>query len=460
MSDINLSKEDIEVIGTSTYGLRNISQSSSIIIKNITRSNIENGYKYTITVTTGNQLGSATLSIDNKIKDKVNNYVTNINSSSILYSNDGEAPTITLGLNSDDTLLGNREVEIIIEDLNTGIAKGSTIKYGWSTSNEEEPDSYTTVVVTDHDGENSITVKAVGTNLSGNYYLWVKAENLQDLIDNISNETVVSSGTFLFDNSPTSEPTISFESNYLNSNLIMHYDGRNNTGNGYSSNATSWVDLSGNNRNGTLTGGIWNSLGLSFDGNDDNVYIGNQLKDLFKNNNTVEINVRFDVLSARDVLFGNYDVSNNINYEKTTTNGVRTYVNAGKYDNNIASMYTSTTEVYTTTFVWDKINGKILLYINGILKNTFTSAEISNYNYEYPAAYIGRDNRTGATALDGTIYEVRVYDDILTAEEIKNNYYMDVMNLGGYINKDVIVTITGGSANSGILKYQYSITLL
>ena len=55
--------------------------------------------------------------------------------------------------------------------------------------------------------------------------------------------------------------------------VINSYDATNNTGNGHSSSATTWKDLTGNN-DGIISGAIWGSDYLQFDGVDDWVNLG------------------------------------------------------------------------------------------------------------------------------------------------------------------------------------------
>ena len=64
---------------------------------------------------------------------------------------------------------------------------------------------------------------------------------------------------------------------YVSRGLEIYYDGIDNTGSGHSTTTTTWKDLSGNNRNGTLknmtASNAWGSEGLKFDGIDDYVLI-------------------------------------------------------------------------------------------------------------------------------------------------------------------------------------------
>ena len=118
---------------------------------------------------------------------------------------DKKAPTITLGSNSDITYTKTKSVTVTIKDAssvkNSGLASGASLKYGWSISNTTEPSSYTTVNPTYTVGTTSeVTFTASGSGLTGSYYLWVKPVTLKDVAGNSNTTSVVSTGTFKFDN--------------------------------------------------------------------------------------------------------------------------------------------------------------------------------------------------------------------------------------------------------------------
>ena len=81
LDDVNLTKDDISV-NAMTRAISN-----SIIILDVTRSNVENGYKYTVTLTHGSEYGSAILSLNSdKVKDMVGNITENIISEQVTYA--------------------------------------------------------------------------------------------------------------------------------------------------------------------------------------------------------------------------------------------------------------------------------------------------------------------------------------------------------------------------------------
>jgi hypothetical protein len=214
-----------------------------------------------------------------------------------------------------------------------------------------------------------------------------------------------------------------------NDNLLVQYDGINNTGYGHSDSITDWKDISGNSNDGELTAFAytsssgWDSNGLVFDGVDDGIYLDDKLSDLFKTDNTVELVIKFNE-TGRDVLFGNYNTANGNNFEKYSANEARAWINYGTYN----AFSTSTLPVgnkMTLAFLFDKTANTIIVMKDGTLFHTFSSTQIGSYSYDWDNAWIGRDYRTGDTVLKGTIYAVRMYDKILSDDELQNNYEVD-----------------------------------
>lgn len=217
---------------------------------------------------------------------------------------------------------------------------------------------------------------------------------------------------------------------YIRGGLLLHYDAINNTGDGHSNTTTAWKDLSGNHKDGVLknfnnsnTSG-WTEKALVLDGSDDGVLIGNQLVDLFKSNNTVEIVVSFNEVGVRDILIGNYSKANSINYE-IYTNAFRVWLNNGAYDKTTTEIIDAINRIKMITVVFDKDSGKVKIFNNSSLLYEGTSSQITNYNYDWVDVMLGRDTRTGSTALNGKIYAVRVYNKALNQAEIKHNYELD-----------------------------------
>lgn len=229
--------------------------------------------------------------------------------------------------------------------------------------------------------------------------------------------------------------------NYSNNGLILMYDGINNGGIGVHNDNSSpnrgvWTDLSGNNNHGTLTSfgytstSGWSDNSLRFDGVDDVIELGNQLINLFKSSATIEITLKFDELAARDIIFGNYSgVSTGINWEKHTINQGRFYWNGGLPDTQTAAIYNNT-NIMQTSLIFDRTNNKIKVLVNSVERHSNIDSRYGTDTLDYTNAYIGRDIRTGETALKGNIYNIRVYNRVLSSSEIMHNLLIDKLRFG------------------------------
>ena len=224
--------------------------------------------------------------------------------------------------------------------------------------------------------------------------------------------------------------------NYVPNGLILHYDGINNTGSGHDAKATTWKDLSGNNNDGELrnfgnvTGSGWADSGLVLDGNDDGVYLGDKLIDLYKNNATIEmvVNLAFEATDTFDIFLGNYNTQPGINIERSNTSKGRWW-----YNNGSVSQIT-TEDVYVgnkailVQFLLDKENHKITFSVNGKEKASITHANYTG-SYNFANAWIGRDQvTTNNRSLKGTISSVRIYNRLLAPDEVQHNYNVDKLN--------------------------------
>ncbi len=429
-----------------------VSNNSLASISGVTRESVTNGnktgYRYTVSLLgkTGN--GNITLSLnENAIKDNNLNWNTLIANEPVIIDNESPSvPTSNIRLsNSSGTIIANETWS------------NQTIWWGDFTSSDINGSGVNRIELSNLcTGEVQEVANINGYTYSTdmNYSYCLRA------VDNVGNLSAWSSPYYMrIDTTTPTTPTISYEANYVKSGLILHYDGRNNTGAGHQSVTSTWTDLSGNGKHGTIVGGVWTENGLSLDGVDDGVFLGSNLIDIFKSNNTLEISVMTSVLNSRDIYFGNYDVVNSINYEKRQAGmgpaQTRVYVNTGAYNGETPGIHHDGV-VETYTWVWDKTNGQIIQYRNGNIIAIYSSPQISNYSYNWSNAYVGRDSRTGSTSLAGTIYNVRAYNKTLTQDEIIQNYNADKANTGTSSTQNISVNIGGSTAPSEILKYQYS----
>ncbi len=224
--------------------------------------------------------------------------------------------------------------------------------------------------------------------------------------------------------------------NYVPNGLILHYDGINNTGSGHDAKATTWKDLSGNNNDGELknfgnvTGSGWADSGLVLDGNDDGVYLGNKLIDLYKNNATIEmvVNLAFEATDTFDIFLGNYNTQPGINIERSNTSKGRWWYNNGSVSQITTEDVYEGNKTILVQFLLDKENHKITFSVNGKEKASITHANYTG-SYNFANAWIGRDQvTTNNRSLKGTISSVRIYNRLLAPDEVQHNYNVDKLN--------------------------------
>lgn len=223
---------------------------------------------------------------------------------------------------------------------------------------------------------------------------------------------------------------------YVLEGLQLYYDGINNTGTGTHSNtATTWKDLSGNNRDGTLqnidTATSWQEDGLKFDGIDDYVLIG----EMNYENVTLEVvNTMASIDDGIQIILSNaenggYDIyqrfdnrfifdtwiTQNNSYSTVTTSQaplqsiVSRYSNSGSYDGKTMKMRssngrTSYRELSVTGTIGNPINNTYM-----VLGTNPTGTQIAIQEQ----------------CFNGQISSVRIYNRALTDEENAINYLND-----------------------------------
>ncbi len=140
--------------------------------------------------------------LENRNSETVSSF--QLGSASSCFYFDNTAPKIEISPNLDTTYSKTKSVTVAIEDVDTGIASGASIQYGWCKKGETAPSWYTTATLNYTPGNRKTTFTVTNSSLTGQYYLWVKPVSLKDVAGN-SNTTIKSSGLFYFDNTP---PTI------------------------------------------------------------------------------------------------------------------------------------------------------------------------------------------------------------------------------------------------------------
>lgn len=158
---------------------------------------------------------------------------------------------------------------------------------------------------------------------------------------------------------------------YVNDSLALHYDGIINTENGYNDATTVWKDISGNNRDGSMTGftsGMWTGKGLLFTVDSQAVVLDPYFNLLYNNSATIEMIYKPRNDYARGILFGGFGSGNmQVNIERNSSgfsdNSSRFYFEAAP-DIKLVDAKTFIDEVSSLVIVFDKENTKMTAYFN------------------------------------------------------------------------------------------------
>ncbi len=164
--------------------------------------------------------------------------------------------------------------------------------------------------------------------------------------------------------------------------------------------------------------------GIVFDGVDDYIQLSQPLS-IFSGSFTVSMWVKVPQNSVRGILLGDYRLPDSINVNFEVFNGkLRFYWNGEPVPYLLGSKDLRDNQWHFISFVRDKENKKIYGYIDGVLDFEH-SGEVSDKRAVI-AHRIGRDSREGDTHFEGQISDLRIWKVARSAEEIKNNMYLQL----------------------------------
>ena len=229
---------------------------------------------------------------------------------------------------------------------------------------------------------------------------------------------------------------------YVQDGLILWYDGYANNGNARNLTTTTWKDLSGNNNNGTVSGGTWKYNNLSFDGVDDTVTTNLSLASVLKNDQDWTMNAYFKINSVpyTNTTYGNsgaifgassYSGAGFFWIRDTSSSKYTIYMGKrarGDYRTHLTSYYDFGTSHYLT-IVHDYSNKKLLIYDKTIKIFECALSEGETYGSNIgnigisKKQMIGGSHTVSYTGMD--MYKAQIYSKALTEEEILHNYNYD-----------------------------------
>lgn len=216
-----------------------------------------------------------------------------------------------------------------------------------------------------------------------------------------------------------------------------------------------WLPLNGNvnnkglsnttvtNSGATITSGGKLGRCYSFDGNDDYIsLLSSELYPIFAGGSQ-SFSISLWVYRAdatRAVLFGDYGLSGSIslNVELTTGHEVRFYWAASPDRTFSGALTQSAWNHVVLTYDGTKVD----YYLNGVKKDTYNGT-LASKSKTSGSFYLGRDNRTGATAFNGKLNDFRIYDHCLSPKEVKE------LSKGLYLH----YKLEGNSVRSGLVYY-------
>ena len=220
---------------------------------------------------------------------------------------------------------------------------------------------------------------------------------------------------------------------YVEEGLIAHLDGINNTGNGHSTEVTTWKDLSNNGNDATLYNNpTWSNNSLTFDGIDDYGILTNTANLAFPNGLTLETRVKILTTDNGDSLSYVMYIDNETS--SSPYDGLSQYVNKTnlKTTSRVAPNGTyafaqsdesiiEVNKIYTITTTYD--NNTVKEYIDGKLVASSTKA--GQYPGSPQGINIGR-RYSGNFIANVEFQNVLIYDRALTDNEVMRNYQADL----------------------------------
>ena len=198
-------------------------------------------------------------------------------------------------------------------------------------------------------------------------------------------------------------------------NLLIHLDAKNASS--YGGNGSTWTDLSGNNRNGTIVGSpSWD--GQSFDITSDSTYISLDSYSHGTEDFTYSIMVKFDAFEGNDTLFenGRWQDCGPL-FRVSSRTSIQVYV-----ETNLRGTFTWDPSIDTWyNVVYRRSGSTNSLFVNGVLTGPeFTNQ--TNISLANANMFLMRSQHSGGQFTNGKIGHFALYTKALDVLEIQSNY--------------------------------------
>ena len=205
--------------------------------------------------------------------------------------------------------------------------------------------------------------------------------------------------------------------NAIKSNILLHYDTKNNEGTGHDSAATTWKDLLGTNDAALSGGAVWNNGGLSFNGTSSRATFNANVGSL-TGGYSMAMTILPELASDYPRLFGERPFPT-LYLHSSVAHGYK----FGFYSQNTDTIFSPSVVPSTTrpSYVVMTYSGtKLTLFVNGRSIGTVTT----NDPPASPAsglAYLGA-RVTNDRCYKGLIYDYMIYDRALSDLEVERSY--------------------------------------
>jgi len=297
-------------------------------------------------------------------------------------------------------------------DSSEGTFNGIRQKLETRLIDSDLPGGTTGIATTPGETEHNYEYKIVffsGDDINNSYY----NRKIEVSIDVEAKLYNLTDGNWISDDSDYFKIKTRSDIGYISDGLILLYDGKNNTGEGNDPNSTIWKDLIGNN-DGKLVGNpTWGTSGLKFDGMDDKVEFKGDIPGIY----TIIATFYNDPLSTTNFQrICSESPFPSICIDTGSPKTIRLFGHGE--DQKFASA--GITGAVQVVMCYD--GEYVSLYINGEyaskIQTSVAPASIAK-------AYLG-----GRAANDrqfkGEIYNFMIYDRVLTVNEIKENYSIEI----------------------------------
>ncbi len=216
---------------------------------------------------------------------------------------------------------------------------------------------------------------------------------------------------------------------YINSNLVMLLDGYNEPKNGI------WSDLSISGNNGETVGfegDEWKKSSVYFDGVDDKVVIPSIISDvagtgLLSTTKDFSLQIYFDMDSTENPekgnLFGAFAWSGmGIGRNQSAQIKIFTRTNTQLMEWNVTDINIGTK--YFITMTYDATTKDVKFYLNNNYLGEYKLEGDAVRNDAVLSIFSNEifSGSTWPTYVTGNVYTAMVYDDVLTSEEVVNNF--------------------------------------